>query len=80
MNMMVREIYKNLIQEMEEDEISRMLKDEVIELIGDSKSYPDEQAYGEYRDKAFVIAGAGEEAGFCRGFRYALQLFMECRW
>ena len=75
----MRDIYKNLIQEMEEDEISRSLTREVIQLIGDRHSYPDTQTYGAYKDRAFAIAQAGEEAGFCRGFRYALQLFMECR-
>lgn len=79
MENLMRDIYKNLMQEMEEDEISRGLKKEVIQLIGDRSSYPDIQTYGEYRDKAFAIAGAGEEAGFCRGFRYAMQLFMECK-
>lgn len=78
MSKMVRDIYKELVQEMEEDEISRMLKEEVLEVMGDSSTYPDEQIYGEYRDKAFSIANAGEEAGFCRGFRYAMKLFMEC--
>ena len=75
----MRDIYKNLIQEMEEDEISRSLKREVIQLIGDRRLYPDTQTYRAYRDMAFAIAQVGEEAGFCRGFRYALQLFMECR-
>ena len=79
MGKMIQEIYKNLVQELEEDEISRVLKNEVMNLIGDESSYPDTQTYGEYRDKAFAIAEAGEEAGFCRGFRYAFQLFMECR-
>ena len=79
MERLMRDIYKNLIQEMEEDEISRSLKREVIQLIGDRRSYPDIQTYSAYRDMAFAIAQVGEEAGFCRGFRYALQLFMECR-
>lgn len=30
-------------------------------------------------DIAFKIAEVGEEAGFVRGFRYAVQLMMECR-
>lgn len=79
MNRTIREIYKNLIQEIEEDDISRTLKKEVLDLVGDSCTYPNEQVYGEYRDRAFLIANAGEEAGFCRGFRYALRLFMDCR-
>lgn len=36
-----------------------------------------EKDYAEYRDKAFLIASAGEEAGFVRGFRYAFRLCME---
>ena len=78
MTRMIREIYKELMQEIKEDDISCTLKKEILELLGDSSSYPDEEAYGEYRDKAFAIAGAGEEAGFCRGFCYAMNLFMEC--
>lgn len=79
MDKMISGIYKSLVQEMEEDEISRALKKEVIRLLGDDETYPDVQTYGKYRDRAFAIAEAGEEAGFCRGFRYAMRLFMECR-
>lgn len=76
---MVCEIYKNLVQKMEEDEISRALKKEFIGLLGDDKSYPDIETYDKYRYIAFAITEAGEAAGFCRGFRYAMRLFMECR-
>lgn len=79
MDKIIQEIYKNLVRDMEEDEISRALKKEVLELLGDSGDYPDMKAYEKCRDGAFAIAGAGEEAGFYRGFRYAFQLFMECR-
>ena len=79
MSKTIREIYRNLIQEIDEDELSCTLKKEILELLGDAESYPDMQTYERCRDKAFRIAGSGEEAGFCRGFQYALQLFMECR-
>lgn len=80
MDKIIGDLYKNLVHEMGQDEIGRALKKEVLELIGEAGAYPDMQAYGEYRDKAFRIAEAGEEAGFCRGFRYAFKLFLEgCR-
>ena len=79
MDNVLQEIYKNFIQEKEEDKESCVLKKEVLHLLGDSKSYPDQQIYEKYRDMAFKAAEAGEEAGFYRGFRYAMQLFMECR-
>lgn len=78
MDKILQNIYKNLIQEMEEDEISLRLKEEILRLLKDSESYPDQTTYEKCRDMAFRIAGAGEEAGFYRGFRYAMQLFMEC--
>ncbi len=79
MSKTIRELYKNLIQEIDEDELSGALKKEILELLGNAGTYPDMQTYERCRDNAFRIAGAGEEAGFCRGFRYAFQLLMECR-
>lgn len=78
MDKILEEIYKNLIQEMEEDETSLMLKKKILHLLEDSQSYLDQETYEKCRDMAFRAAGAGEEAGFYRGFRYAMQLFMEC--
>lgn len=73
----IREIYKNLICDMQEDDISKVLKLEVLNLIAEGKEKMKETDAAEYCDKAFHIAGAGEEAGFVRGFRYAFELFLE---
>ena len=78
MDKILQNIYKNLMQEVEEDEISLRLKKEILYLLEDSESYPDQATYEKCRDMAFRAAGVGEEAGFYRGFRYAMQLFMEC--
>lgn len=76
---MIREIYGGLMQDLpEEDEISLKLKREIIQLLQEEKEKMECDDYKKYRDKAFVIASAGEEAGFVRGFRFAFCLFVEC--
>ena len=61
------------IRNMKEDEIERELKEGVIDILKNS------MIENEKFDIAFKIAEVGEEAGFVRGFRYAVQLMMECR-
>ncbi len=78
MDKILEGIYKNLMEEMQVDETSLRLKEEILHLLKDSQSYLDQATYEKCRDMAFRAAGAGEEAGFYRGFRYAVQLFMEC--
>ena len=73
MNTKIREIYKDQIRNMKEDEIERELKEGVIDILKNS------MIENEKFDIAFKIAEVGEEAGFVRGFRYAVQLMMECR-
>ena len=73
MNTKIREIYENQIRNMKEDEIERELKEGVIDILKNS------MIENEKFDIAFKIAEVGEEAGFVRGFRYAVQLMMECR-
>lgn len=51
----------------EEDEISLKLKKEIIQLLQEEKGKMECYDYDKFRDKAFVIASAGEEAGFVRG-------------
>lgn len=76
MDKMIRKFYEDMINEMEEDEVSTMLKREVLGIL--EKSKMDIENDNKCRDMAFRIAGAGEEAGFVRGFRYAVQLMKEC--
>lgn len=73
MNTKIREIYEDQIRNMKEDEIERELKEGVIDILKNS------MIENEKFDIAFKIAEVGEEAGFVRGFRYAVQLMMECR-
>lgn len=73
MNTKIREIYEDQIRNMKEDEIERELKEGVIDILKNS------MIENEKFDIAFEIAEVGEEAGFVRGFRYAVQLMMECR-
>lgn len=79
MDKRIRKIYCELIKDMtDEDEISKWLRKEVTDLLQSEKGEMEKQEYEKYRDKAFLFASAGEEAGFVRGFRYAFGLFMEC--
>ena len=73
MNTKIREIYEDQIRNMKEDEIERELKEGVIDILKNS------MIENEKFDIAFKIAEVGEEAGFVRGFRYAVQSMMECR-
>ncbi|MCI8730873.1 MAG: hypothetical protein HFH57_06975 [Lachnospiraceae bacterium] len=79
MDKTLQKLYKNLMQEIDEDDISLMLKKEILHLMESSGAYPGQTAYERCRDMAFRAAEAGEEAGFYRGFRYAMQLCMACR-
>lgn len=76
MDKRIRRLYAELIEEVEEDEVSKILKKEVLEILEQSKKNVED--YDKCRDMAFQIASAGEEAGFVRGFRYAVQLMKEC--
>ena len=79
MDKRIREIYCELIKDMtDEDEIGMWLRKEVTDLLQGEKDGMEKQEYDKCRDKAFLFASAGEEAGFVRGFRYAFGLFMEC--
>lgn len=79
MDKRIREIYCELIKDMtDEDEINMWLRKEVTDLLKNEKDGMERQEYEKYRDKVFLFASAGEEAGFIRGFRYAFGLFMEC--
>lgn len=79
MGKILERIYVDQMRGMEEDEMSLMLKKRIRQLLKDDGLDSDQAAYERSRDLAFRAAGAGEEVGFYRGFRSAVQLFMECR-
>lgn len=77
MSRKIKKIYEDLIKSIEEDEIEIALKKEVLDIL---QNKPGEyQSLNENVDIAFKIAEAGEEAGFVRGFQYAVQLMTECK-
>ena len=54
-----------------------MLKKEIREILKSDTEGKKVRENG--FDIAFKAAEVGEEAGFVRGFRYAVQVMMECR-
>ncbi len=73
----IREIYIEQARDREEDEISIWLKKEIREILKSDTEGKKVRENG--FDIAFKAAEVGEEAGFVRGFRYAVQVMMECR-
>lgn len=73
----IREIYTEQARDREEDVISVWLKKEVREML--KSDMKDEKRRKSGFDIAFKAAEVGEEAGFVRGFRHAVQVMMECR-
>lgn len=73
----IREIYTEQARDREEDEISVWLKKEIREVLK-SDMEDEKTTKGEF-DIAFRIAEVGEEVGFIRGFRYAVQLILDCK-
>ena len=59
-------------------ELSLLEKEEILGEIEYLKKDVSGKRYEKLRDTVFRIASAGEEAGFIRGFRYAVNLLMEC--
>lgn len=73
----IRSVYEEYVKDREEDEISIKLRKEICEML--KKYVVDEKEINEWLDMTFRIAEAGEEAGFIRGFRYAVQLIIDCK-
>lgn len=79
MDGMIRNLYINLIQDIETtDTINEELKKEIIRILEDGKGEMKNFEYEQCKNQAFRIASAAEESGFVRGFRYAFRLIMEC--
>lgn len=77
MKQTIRRLYDDLKKDMEKDGISEWEKDEI------KRSLLKEQmnvniSVDEMMDISFRIAEIGEEAGFVRGFQYAVKLLVEC--
>ena len=78
-NKIIKTLYNTIIQERtEEDEITRDMKDEILDLLKEEDCRLSQQEYGQYRDKVFQAAFIAEESGFVRGFKFAFRLFSEC--
>lgn len=78
MDKILERIYIDMIQNLKKDEMSLMLEREILQLLKDNGSHLDQEAYERCRDLLFRAAAIGEETGFYRGFRCAVQLFIEC--
>lgn len=73
----IEKIYENFMRDMPEDEIELELRKEVLDIL--KNHVTDVQKLDTVMEASFKIAEAGEEAGFIRGFRYAVQLMTECQ-
>lgn len=73
----IEKIYENFMRDMAEDEIELELRKEVLDIL--KNHVTDCQKLDAMMEASFKIAEAGEEAGFIRGFRYAVQLMAECQ-
>ena len=79
MDTKIREIYRCLIQDTKYmEELNREVEKKINQIVKAEKTEMDNQRFEEYRDKFFLAASIGEEAGFIKGFRYAVALFAEC--
>ena len=71
MNKKITEIYNAMIQRTK-------FTDEIKELLKKEESQMEPLEYEQYRNKLFEAASIAEEAGFVKGFRYAVLLMAEC--
>lgn len=79
MDIRIREIYTCLIQDTKYMEtLNREVEKKINQMVEVEKTEMDNQRFEEYRDKFFLAASIGEEAGFIKGFKYAVALFAEC--
>lgn len=79
MNKKITEIYNAMIQRTKfTDEISREMEKKLKELLKKEESQMEPLEYEQYRNKLFQAASIAEEAGFIKGFRYAVLLMAEC--
>lgn len=75
----IREIYDNLVRGTKfMDEVSREVEKNVDKIVKKEKKEMDIKEFETYRDRFFLAASIGEEAGFVKGFTYAVALMAEC--
>ena len=75
----VKNIYKHLTQEDKYMKtVSRNVDQEIDRIAKEERADVDTQEFEKYRDRLFEAASIGEEAGFIKGFKYAVLLLMEC--
>lgn len=72
MEEMLERIYIDMVQDLKKDELSHKMEREILQLLKDDGPHLDQ------RDLLFRAAAIGEEIGFYRGFRCAVQLFIDC--
>ena len=79
MDTRIREIYACLIQDTKYmEELRREVEKKINQIVKIEKTEMDNQRFEDYRDKFFLAASIGEEAGFIKGFKYAVALLTEC--
>lgn len=79
MKQTIRRLYDDLTKNMVKDGISEWERDEIRKLLLEERANADVKlSIDEMTDISFRIAGIGEEAGFVRGFQYAVKLLTEC--
>lgn len=79
MDNVIKEIYRNLIQDKKiMDGISQEIQIEINKVMEKERMQMDWQEYEEYRDKIFLISSVAEEGGFVKGFKYAIVMMLEC--
>lgn len=74
---MIRTIYKKVMLE-EKQRIRMEAEKEILGLFQKERGCADPKEGEEYRDKIYQAISIAEEGGFVMGFRYAVNLFLEC--
>lgn len=75
----VKNIYKHLTQEDKYMKtVSKNVDQEIDRIAKEERADVDTQEFEKYRDRLFEAASIGEEAGFIKGFQYAVLLLVEC--
>lgn len=72
----MRELYRSGIESQPPDSVSEKERADILRII-DTFGIEGNEKYFEVRDKAFQFAQVGEEAGFIRGFKLAMELGRE---
>lgn len=74
-----KEIYQFLLSETDYlKETGKDIEKVAEELLQNEKFCMNVKEYEEVRDKLFAVTSFAEEAGFIKGFQYAVMLMSEC--